>query len=260
MGCSLSFKWRLGCEQKGQSLALDHSHRPFTHSSGRPHRDQAASERYRDSHLPSDRLLHHPTYITSISTLTFASMLHVQPLLSMQSSLVSGHNPSNGLYQLPQLRDFDGSWNKTQTSRASEPGIRGWPRGYTEQSLIPSPRMQLSNMNGHLPPVASNISHQTTLPLSVSNHNISSHSTPQASRPGHSRQNSRSQPFYQSYYSARQHTSPGLKKDNLVEKEQSGRRKASIDTNSIASYLQIPATINNSKGSLPEFAAQVCLL
>ena len=36
-----------------------------------------------------------------------------------------------------------------------------------------------------------------------------------------------------------------------------GRRNS--DPNAIVSYLQIPASVNDSKGSLSEFAAQVCM-
>ena len=66
------------------------------------------------------------------------------------------------------------------------------------------------------------------------------------------------QPFYTSYYSAKRPQSPVLPpKDHTAQSEQTARRRASSDGNSIASHLQIPASINDSKGSLPEFAAQV---
>ena len=44
--------------------------------------------------------------------------------------------------------------------------------------------------------------------------------------------------------------------NGAVENPETKRRK-SEDANQIVSYLQIPPTINNSKGSLAEFAAQV---
>ena len=72
----------------------------------------------------------------------------------------------------------------------------------------------------------------------------------------HSRPNSKAEPFYNSYYSARQR-SPIVKKEPETSTQQTGQRRTSGDTNAIASYLQIPSSINNSKGSLPEFAAQV---
>ena len=65
-------------------------------------------------------------------------------------------------------------------------------------------------------------------------------------------------PFYDSYYSANRPSSPGLPhKDHVTHVERTARRRASSDGNSIASHLQIPSSINDSKGSLPEFAAQV---
>ena len=50
--------------------------------------------------------------------------------------------------------------------------------------------------------------------------------------------------------------SPTQQKDNAAS-DNSSRRRNSGDGNQIVSYLQIPASINNSKGSLAEFAAQV---
>lgn len=67
------------------------------------------------------------------------------------------------------------------------------------------------------------------------------------------------QPFYNSYYSNKRLQSPPLQKDHAAQSEQTARRRASSDGNSIASHLQIPSSINDSKGSLPEFAAQVRL-
>ncbi|PYH87118.1 hypothetical protein BO82DRAFT_3198 [Aspergillus uvarum CBS 121591] len=52
------------------------------------------------------------------------------------------------------------------------------------------------------------------------------------------------------------HYQPPVKENNI--REQGSQKKSS--TNSTASYLQIPSTINNSKGSLAEFAAQMTCL
>ena len=65
------------------------------------------------------------------------------------------------------------------------------------------------------------------------------------------------QPFYDSYQSAQRPQSPVSKGESIGLREQPTRRRASSDGNSIVSYLQIPPSINNSKGSLAEFAAQV---
>lgn len=55
--------------------------------------------------------------------------------------------------------------------------------------------------------------------------------------------------------------SPRARKDLTAPPEQAQRRRSSSGAGdggtSIVSYLQIPSTINNSKGSLAEFAAQV---
>ncbi len=48
---------------------------------------------------------------------------------------------------------------------------------------------------------------------------------------------------------------PTFQRDNGARGQQTGN--SSTDSNSIATYLQIPSTINDSKGSLAEFAAQV---
>lgn len=51
--------------------------------------------------------------------------------------------------------------------------------------------------------------------------------------------------------------SPTARKDLSAPPEQLQRRKSSCANNAIVSYLQIPSSINDSKGSLAEFAAQV---
>ena len=66
------------------------------------------------------------------------------------------------------------------------------------------------------------------------------------------------QAFYNFYASANQPPSPAIShNDRVAQSERTARRRASSDGNSIASHLQIPPSINDSKGSLPEFAAQV---
>lgn len=60
-----------------------------------------------------------------------------------------------------------------------------------------------------------------------------------------------------SYKSASRPQSPRAHRDNATNQEQSSRRRSSSNGNAIVHYLQIPPTINDSKGSLAEFAAQV---
>lgn len=186
-------------------------------------------------------------------------MLHVQRPLSMPSSLVSDHHhhhPQNTHYQLPQLKEFGAEWHPSQSSRTGDGGLRGWPRGYTEQSLIPSPRLMAGTTAPHHPPGLPQFQDRSVNSAGPFMSQKPPHPVAPVPRAGHSRQNSRPQPFYQSYYSARP-PSPTPKKDTSAEREQAIRRKASTDANSIASYLQVPPSINDSKGSLPEFAAQV---
>lgn len=59
------------------------------------------------------------------------------------------------------------------------------------------------------------------------------------------------------FKSASRPQSPRAPKDNTTNQEQSSRRRSSSNGNAIVHYLQIPSTINDSKGSLAEFAAQV---
>lgn len=53
---------------------------------------------------------------------------------------------------------------------------------------------------------------------------------------------------------------PSGRKDLSAPPEQLQRRRSPCSNNSIVSYLQIPSSINDSKGSLAEFAAQVWTL
>ena len=73
------------------------------------------------------------------------------------------------------------------------------------------------------------------------------------------RYTSKTQPFYDSYHSAQRSQSPTHRGESIGSREPPARRRASSDGNSIVSYLQIPSSINSSKGSLAEFAAQVNL-
>ena len=81
--------------------------------------------------------------------------------------------------------------------------------------------------------------------------------TPQDENNGHSRNNSRSEPFYTKYYSARKPASPVVKKEVEQKEPVASQRRPSAEESSIAAHLQIPSSINDSRGSLPEFAAQV---
>ena len=59
------------------------------------------------------------------------------------------------------------------------------------------------------------------------------------------------------FKSASRPQSPRAHRDNTTNQEQPSRRRSSSNGNAIVHYLQIPSTINDSKSSLAEFAAQV---
>lgn len=191
-------------------------------------------------------------------------MLHTQSHFSMHSTLASDHSSSSGVRpNLPQLYDLD--WNKGRESLS-----KGSKSGHTSNTLwsrsgatafqhgLHTPPHDRNGINGNsmfgpdaealpfkgVPVVSSNAP-----PYSTSMHTLDNRSG------GHSRQNSKSQPFYSSYYSARQ-PSPRPQQTE-IQPDESSRRQSSNDVNSIATHLQIPSSINGSKGSLPDLAAQV---
>lgn len=181
-------------------------------------------------------------------------MLHLQHPLSMPSTLISGFHPHNDHYHRPQLQDFRWDWDVIKAARVGPREDTYRPTGHNVQCSIPSsPRSTMSA--GHSLDTAISSGQYTNLANLASN-NAPRYPTPHT----HSRHGSNGRPFYQSYYSARQNQSPPTKKDSTAEREESARRRASTDGNTIASYLQIPSSINDSKGSLPEFAAQITCL
>lgn len=166
----------------------------------------------------------------------------------MPSTLASTYYPHDERHLLPQLREFKWDWN-TVKSRIGV--LEDLPKSAIDTSQCPS-TSPLMKMDGHPAHDSAYAVGQHVLPPAVSS-NGRTYPTPHS----HSRQGSNGKPFYQSYYSARQNQSPPIKKEVITDRGESGRRKASADGNAIASYLQIPSSINDSKGSLPEFAAQV---
>ena len=179
-------------------------------------------------------------------------MLHIQQLPSMPSTLTSGYHPhyTTERHQLPQLRDFNWDWD-TVRSRAGQ-SVEPLPKstGYTSQAIVSSAPTKVHDNPAHdlNAPLGGQYMNPPALPSTAA----SLYPTPNT----HTRQNSDGRPFYQSYYSARQNQSPPAKK---VATAVDTRRRPSHDGNTIAVELQIPPSINDSKGSLPEFAAQVRL-
>lgn len=179
----------------------------------------------------------------------------------MHSTLVTSHHSAHFPPMKSLLFHERGYQCNGVASRGQEdkPSRFHRQQGVTGTSLAETHITPKSEMNGvHANPrtKASLISStQLDLVPGVSS-NAAPYPTPQNSKSSHSRQRSGPEPFYNTYYSARQ-KSPIVKKEPGSSNHQGGQRRASGDTNAIASYLQIPLSINSSKGSLPEFAAKV---
>lgn len=195
-------------------------------------------------------------------------MLHLQHPSSMPASHLSERSNLNGILPpFPQRRDFDWDWSKVNA--ASKAGhnshlpcshyfpesVRGCELPRNKHGLRTPPR-DMNGINGN-PLLASNVKGTQYERVPVVASNAPPYQTSLITL-DNSKQASNRQPFYNSYYSATRPQSPvPPKKDHAAQSEQTARRRASNDSNSIASHLQIPASINDSKGSLPEFAAQV---
>ena len=186
-------------------------------------------------------------------------MLLTQLQPSMPSTLVTGHYTA-GYLPLTQLRDLGcrWAWNRrlprAENNRGSGPQ-RG-PTGPTAEGSLLASASDMPTVNGNKTLPSSGGNKQSNGVLTVSS-NAPPYPTPQSTGCDHSRQNSRPHRFYDYYYSAREHRSPPLKREPETSRVQLTQRRSSNDVNSIASHLQIPPSINSSKGSLPEFAAQV---
>ena len=71
----------------------------------------------------------------------------------------------------------------------------------------------------------------------------------------HSRGNSKAEPFYKAYASAKQKHSPTVRTEQPWQ--QPAATQETCNEDAIAPHLQIPTTVNNSGRSLAELAAQV---
>ena len=194
-------------------------------------------------------------------------MLRLQKPPSMPSTHLLERTNVNGILPLfPQRRDFDWDWSKVNAaSRAGQTShlpcshyfpesVRGCEPPGSKNGLHTPPR-DMNGMNGN-PLAASNAERAQYKRVPVVASNAPPYQASLATLDNSKQVNNR-QPFYNSYYSATRSQSPvPPKKDHAAQSEQTARRRASNDSNSIASHLQIPPSINESKGSLPEFAAQ----
>ena len=192
-------------------------------------------------------------------------MLRLQHPPSMPSAHLLERTNLNGiLHPFPQRRDFDWDWSKVNAaSRGGQNShlpcshhfpecVRGCELPGKQHGLRTPPR-DMNGMHGN-PLSSSNTEGTQYKRVPVVTSNAPPYQTSLTTL-DNSKQASSRQPFYTSYYSATRAQSPvPPKKDHVAQNEQMARRRASND---IASHLQIPASINDSKGSLPEFAAQV---
>lgn len=183
-------------------------------------------------------------------------MLRIQPPPSMPSTSASSYK-LNGTFPSLRQQDFAWPWEKNTCARGGHDHTP--PLGFTHRSDykhgLRTPPKDMNASDGN-PLLAQNGGGQSYKRVpAVGSSNYFPHN-PQTTA-DNSRVTSNREPFYRSYYSVKGPQSPvPAKKETAAQIEQTARRRASSD-NSIASHLQIPATINNSKGSLPEFAAQV---
>ena len=185
------------------------------------------------------------------------SMVDVQRPLSMPSMLVS-HQASFD-YTLPPLqsaRDMSRT-ERESTIASARAGKDHWGSWYqngaaTEFRQAPSPRkMAETNVNPLLAPPGEVLQYksvpatkQTARPAQTSLGTIATAQYTSKAPPIQDTQRAPSRP-----------RSPSFRRDPAAKTEQA--RGGAPENNSIASYLQIPSSINNSKGSLADFAAQV---
>ena len=182
---------------------------------------------------------------------------------SMPSSIASIHYPLDGpLPSLSQVRTVGEGWDRdtaTSTYKFRDSGQDLIPQQLerstcrTQHGLTTPPEeMTSDNANPLLAPFDG--LHYKSVPVVGSN--TASYQTREGTF-ANTRQNTKTQPFYHSYQSAQRPRSPVSKGESIGPREQPVRRRASSDGNSIVSHLQIPSSINSSKGSLAEFTAQV---
>ena len=186
-------------------------------------------------------------------------MLDILP--SMPATLISGHENAYGS-RLPRVKEFGHgleNYRRSPNNNAYGSSVGRPPLGPDPSSAIPPS----SRQGGRALTVMTSFHPQVAQPAVWPGHTVDSAPLPNQPYPpskvgtaAHSRSNSRTEPFYNKYYSAKQPHSPAGKKE-AVQKEPVNPRRPSTDENLIASHLQIPSSINDSRGSLPEFAAQV---
>lgn len=199
----------------------------------------------------------HILQFTRLPLILSVSMVDVQRPLSMPPTLVSHQATFD--YTLPPLqrsrpmphierestivtartgKDHWGGWY--QTSAAAEPRQAPSPRKMADGSVNPL----LAPPGEVLQYKSVPATKQTARPAQTSLGTIATAQYTSKAPPTQETQRAPSRP-----------RSPPFRRDGAGSREQG--RGGAAENNPIASYLQIPSTINNSKGSLADFAAQV---
>ena len=132
----------------------------------------------------------------------------------------------------------DSKLGTTSTDRTVAPGLRTPPMEMDVNPLLASNHGPLQYKG--VPVVASNNSNYPTSQGSI----------------GHTTYTSRAQPVREAYYPAHRSHNSTSGEEPAGSRAQVSRRRNS-EGSDIVHYLQIPRSINDSKGSLAEFAAQV---
>lgn len=179
----------------------------------------------------------------------------------MPSTLITGHHsalfpPMKSLLFHERGYPCNGVSSRGQEDKPSKSYRQQGVTGTSSAETNITPKSEMNGVHANARTKASLVSSRQLDLVPAVGSAAAPYPTPQNSNSTHSRQRSGPEPFYNNYYSARQ-KSPIVKKEPGSSNHQGGQRRASGDTNAIASYLQIPLSINSSKGSLPEFAAKV---
>lgn len=179
-------------------------------------------------------------------------MVEVNPPLSMSSTLAPNHyqlsyNTSHLAHtrDVPQLKTEksfkeEQSWSRLFGDSTVDHGLRTPPREMTTMNVNPL----LAQSSGGLPYKGVPAARPTVASYSTSLGTVAN-----------TKYHSKAPPSHDSYRSTARPQSPVFQRDNMVRGH---RGRNSTDNTTIATYLQIPSTINDSKGSLAEFTAQVC--
>ena len=199
----------------------------------------------------------HVVQFTRLPLNPSVSMVDVQRPLSMPPTLVSHQSTFD--YTLPPLQPTRPMHNleRDSTIASARSGTHHWggwhqTRAVTRPGKAPSPR-QMAEGNGNpllAPPgevlqyKSVPVTKQTARQAQTSLGTIASVQYISKAPPTQDTQRASSRP-----------RSPSFRRDGAGSMQQG--RGGAAENNLIASYLQIPSSINNSKGSLADFAAQV---